>query len=324
MSCNECHSPCVVNGVYQGIDCNQARTWCDPCGTQLSPDYLNHPYGYLPVPSETCPGDCKAYYTYGFEVDGPSFITTDCFCESGPGGRVGCMSSQYDGPQPATIYGLCCVPRSYMDAYYPGSSNCEVYTSETCCGHLGGTWKGNRLPGACGGVCPSPSCCGCDWCCKLSPVDCAAIKAFSWESAPRAGVPGTNCADHPSCGASPTSPAPTPACRREEFAVCPDPGSNEAMPRRPGRHQIFSEAPIRAIDRVPGAVECRTYFGFVGRGAPFTPTRRTVGYLCNQYNRRQTNTKVMQRCPVVKRSDGRHAFSCGFRTPCPEKPTTCL
>ena len=169
---------------------------------------------------------------------------------------------------------------------------------------------------------PAPSCCGCDWCCDVIPEGgCVSLRNYPWENLPISNV-------GPCVGNSCPTVAPAPVCRREEFALGKRPAAHEPPERggtgHVGRHELHGLGPTRAIDRAPGVEECRTYYGHVGRGAPALPTSRTVGWLCGQYNRNQSSTKMANRCYPSKRPDGRHSFNCAYRVPCPEKPVPCL
>lgn len=174
-----------------------------------------------------------------------------------------------------------------------------------------GHWADESSPFSCSG-----RCCGCDWCCNnYDAVACQQLRQDSLESLPDRYNP---------------PPYRKPSCRVQEFSLGKRPPQHfppEVLPDPGGRHEPFSTAPIRAIDRSGQlAVECRISYATVARD-DFTgaAVRRRVGWLCNNYNRNQPAEQraVRQRCVMVKRADGRHSFDCSFRTACPERPTVC-
>lgn len=248
------------------------------------------------------------------------------------------------------VYGWCCATAPN------GHQLCTGFISQTAClqdinsggcidwqGHNTRRWTSagdnNGPPSGFCAACvtpPTTSCCGCDWCCDgLNGQECTAFREFSFENLP---TPNSSPCLGTSC---PTAP-PRPVCRRAEFAVGKRPTQHDATcytpdpPNRRGRHELFSLDRIRARDLGSGGrcsspggecntgQQCRTYYGHVGRGADFTPTTRTVGWLCGQENRCNDGSKRANRCRIQKRPDGRHSFECAYRSPCPERPVPCL
>lgn len=206
--------------------------------------------------------------------------------------------------------GQCCVPGNITS--HDSTLECCKFTDEA--GQVStGHWENTTTPFNCFG-----RCCGCDWCCNNFDVaSCEHLREFSSDVLPdRYNAP----------------PFRRPDCRVSEFPMgkAPPEHTPEQMSPANGRHEPYSVLPIRAIDRPFGigaiTVQCRTSYAIIMRydSSDFTPKRK-AGFLCNDYNRRRPagQTKVRQRCVMVKRADGRHSFDCSFRPPCPERPSVC-
>lgn len=263
-------------------------------------------------------------------VSGTTYMTSQDGCAYYGGRWVGVGPFPPECGDPCNQSGACC-----------NDATCSCVNSVVSqCSPTGHTFY------ACEDCASSPcgtvrACCGCDWCCDYcSTPPCEALKTYPWQN-----LPVSRAGQCPSPTVCPTS-AGRPVCRRAEFAVGRRPQAHEppcATPdptNRIGRHELHSLNPIRARDLRPPAdtrncqsssvpacdkdPECRIYYGHVGRGAPLTPTQRTVGWLCGQENRCQSSTKRANRCYPNKRADGRHSFECAYRSPCPEKPAVCL
>lgn len=294
---SQCYDPCsFYSAQIVGLSFPASR--CVACGVLWNGEFCDSPFAQCGGPNPV--------YPFSFEVGGAS---GDCCNQSNP------CDSHLIGP-----VGICCVPPGQLPA-----GSCQGYTTEACCARRGGNWRGTNLDSSnwcTGSRCPTPpSCCGCDWCCdEMIVSDCLALRSYPWETEPHPKL--NNCGSTPICGFN------QPVCRYEEFAVGKRPAAHEP-PESGGtshrfRHELHGVGPTRAIDRAPGVEECRTYYGHVGRGAPFAPATRSIGWLCGQHNRRLTSTKTANRCYPSKRPDGRHSFNCAYRVPCPEKPTVCL